>query len=154
MTERLVSDALVMQFFPPRRYFVVPNVSYGWGLSYEADVIAISPSGWASEVEVKTSAADLKADCLKAKHRRISLRIRNMWYCVPEDSVTLALDPAYVGLECGVMTWRFDVIRDKISCCVMRKPKANPAALKCTPQQIQDLLRLGTLRYWDLRIKS
>ena len=47
--------------FNPTRDLIVPNVSYGM-LPYEADLIGITPSGQVTEVEIKRSIEDLRAD--------------------------------------------------------------------------------------------
>lgn len=52
MTAHDITLAVVMQLFPPRRYAVCPNVSWG-ALPWEADVVAVSQAGIVHEVEVK-----------------------------------------------------------------------------------------------------
>ena len=52
-----ITVAVVRDLFPPRRYAVCKNVSWGM-FSWEADIIAISPAGIINEVEVKVDIYD------------------------------------------------------------------------------------------------
>ena len=45
-----------------KNLIVIPNVSYGFLLWGEADLIAVTKSGYAIEGEIKASLSDLKAD--------------------------------------------------------------------------------------------
>ena len=68
--------------FNPRRDLIVPNVSYGM-LPYEADLIGITPSGQVTEVEIKRSLEDLRADYRKG-HRHDAECVTYFFFCVPE----------------------------------------------------------------------
>lgn len=61
-----ITAAVVHQIFPPRRWAVCPNVSWGM-LPWEADILALSKNNVIHEVEVKVTASDLKRDLLKDK---------------------------------------------------------------------------------------
>lgn len=74
--------------FNPTRDLIVPNVSYGM-LPYETDLIGITPSGQVTEVEIKRSIADLRAD-YKKRHRHDAHCVTYFFYCVPECLVEQA----------------------------------------------------------------
>lgn len=74
--------------FNPTRDLIVPNVSYGM-LPYEADLIGITPAGQVTEVEIKRSLADLRADYKKG-HRHDAPCVTYFFYCVPESLVEQA----------------------------------------------------------------
>lgn len=61
------------------------NISWGL-LSHEADFIIMNRSGYLTEVEIKRSWEDFKAD-FKKKHTHDDERIRYFYYCVPESIV-------------------------------------------------------------------
>ena len=68
--------------FDRRKCLIVPNVSWGM-LPYEADLLAITPSGKVTEIEIKRSLSDLKADFRK-EHRHDAGCVSRFFYCVPE----------------------------------------------------------------------
>lgn len=74
--------------FNQRSDLIVPNISWSI-LPYEADLIAISKSGQVTEVEIKRSLADLRADYKKG-HRHDADCITYFYYCVPEQLVEKA----------------------------------------------------------------
>lgn len=74
--------ALYRHLFDGRSETVVPNVSWGL-LEYEADLLGISQSGQVTEVEIKRSLQDLKADFRK-HHRHDDSCVTYFYYCVPE----------------------------------------------------------------------
>lgn len=64
-----------------RSDIMVPNLSWGL-LPYEADFVILSKNGYLTEVEIKRSWADFKADFNKI-HRHNDERIYHFFYCVP-----------------------------------------------------------------------
>ena len=58
-------EVVVAQYFDPRRNVIVPNVWWGWGLRHECDLVVMTKTGYAYEVEIKVSRSDLKADLKK-----------------------------------------------------------------------------------------
>ena len=81
--------------FNQRSDIIVPNLSWSI-LPYEADLIGISRSGQVTEVEIKRSLADLRAD-YKKDHRHDASCVTYFFYCVPEKLVEKAKT---VILEC------------------------------------------------------
>lgn len=74
--------------FNQRSDLIVPNISWSI-LPYEADLIGISRSGQVTEVEIKRSLADLRADYKKG-HKHDASCITYFYYCVPEKLVKRA----------------------------------------------------------------
>lgn len=64
-----------------RSDIMVPNLSWGF-LPYEADFVVMTKSGYLTEVEIKRSWEDFKADFNKV-HRHDDERIYHFFYCVP-----------------------------------------------------------------------
>ncbi len=64
-----------------RSDIMVPNLSWGF-LPYEADFVIMTKSGYLTEVEIKRSWEDFKADFNK-DHRHDDERIYHFFYCVP-----------------------------------------------------------------------
>ena len=61
--------------FNKRRDIIVPNVSWGL-LNHEADMVIMTPSGYLTEIEIKRSWEDFKAD-FKKGHKHDDERIRD-----------------------------------------------------------------------------
>jgi hypothetical protein len=69
--------------FNKRQDIMIPNLSYGL-LDYEADFVSISKSGYLTEVEIKRSFEDFKAD-FKKKHNHNDFHVYYFYYCIPES---------------------------------------------------------------------
>jgi hypothetical protein len=147
--------------FPWRRYVVVPNVS--WGLvSWEADLVAMAPSGYLYEVEIKVSHQDLKADLEKPKHRRwkergdpgdVWRKLRGFYYAMPRKIYDLATKaqtaiPAYAGI---IVVTPSETDDARLWCEVVRTCTINKTASKLTTFDQYQLARLGVMRYWTRR---
>ncbi|MBT0607616.1 hypothetical protein [Aequorivita echinoideorum] len=99
-------EYLTMQHFGVRQNIIVPNVHWGisrWkegiGPLHECDVLILSKSGYATEVEIKISKADLLKDSEKL-HGHDHPMIKYLYFCVPENLKEIALEviPARAGL--------------------------------------------------------
>ena len=73
-----------------RSDIMIPNLSYGL-LPYEADFVVISKAGYLTEVEIKRSWQDFKAD-FKKDHKHDAEQVYYFYYCVPESIVDKVVD--------------------------------------------------------------
>jgi hypothetical protein len=133
-------EIAVARFFDYRINIIVPNVSWGLGL-HECDLLIVSTKGYATEVEIKTSVADIKAD-LKKRHEHHSEKIRQFSFAVPED---LACSQ-HLPTDCGLIT-----VSPEMKCTVIRPPRINSKARRLTDKEINKLLHLGCMRIWHLK---
>lgn len=62
---------------------MIPNLSWGL-LNHEADFVVLSKDGYLTEVEIKRSFSDLKADFKKDIFHRDE-RVYRFYYCIPES---------------------------------------------------------------------
>ena len=145
MTSQQVELA-VANHFDYRRQVIVPNVSWGMGLLYEADIVVLRKSNWAIEVEIKVSASDIRAD-LKKKHLHDSPLFKELWFAVPEALE----DHKDIPLHAGILSVG-DRRRRKLK--VVRKPLGNKDAVKWTNEQRLKLLHLASMRTWALKKKN
>jgi hypothetical protein len=123
-------------------YLVVPNVSWGM-FNYELDLCMLNyGSLYATEVEIKVSRSDLKAD-MKKRHHHDSNKLKYVYFAMPEklkqceDLLEARFGIIYVS-QCG-------------NVYVNRKPQVNPNA---RPWELKDafrLSRLGMFRLWDMK---
>ena len=106
-----LQDAILIEFHK-NKPLAITNYSYVTG--FEADIIMVSPSGLATEYEVKTSRADFKKDFAKiSKHKNLAKPVLaksrntvaqypnapNYFYYVCEEGLLTVKDiPPYAGL--------------------------------------------------------
>lgn len=124
-----------------RTHIIVPNISWGANV-HECDLFVVSKSGYATEVEIKISAADLKKDALK-RHGHRSDKIRYLYFAIPKK---LIKHWKHIPARAGVY-----VIDHKGGVHVLRKPQRNKVARRLTEKEIANISRLGVMRYWSQR---
>mgnify|MGYP001600766061 CR=1 FL=1 len=161
VSAKRLTAAVVRTCFPPRRWAVCPNASWGVGWPCEADILAVSKSGRVHEVEVKISASDLKADLKKGKFQRFGDDLRtyaaSFWYAVPaelEGKAEAIAKPRGLGLI--VVDIRDGMKDDEVSKRI--SPRNNRATTKEQSLKGQamrtELWRLAHLRFWDRYFKE
>ena len=132
----------VAMYFDPRRYIIVPNVSWGLGI-HECDLLMVNKDGYGTEVEVKISRSDIIADQKKPHHQRHACdRIKRLYFAIPTKLRHCAdLIPAHAGII---------TVADDGSCVVERRPKNYHAARSWTVGERNELLRNASIKYWRL----
>jgi hypothetical protein len=137
----------IADYFDPRRNIVVPNVWWGWGLNHECDLVVLTNSGYAYEVEIKVSRADLRAD-LKKRHGHSDWngKLRRIYFAVPErlSDYALKLIPKPAGLL--MVGQGIDRLAGLV--CKLREADINPGARRLNPDERFKLAKLGTMRVW------
>lgn len=153
MTARDIEVCLAGDLFAfLRGWTVVPNVQdyRVHGPSYaELDLVAVSPAGWASEVEIKVTRSDLRRD-LEKGHAHDNPRMRFLWFAMPESVEYQDLVPERAGVI---------LVRERnpgayLTAYKVRRPQVNPTAVKWTDAERYDLARLGLIRYWSARMRG
>lgn len=164
-TAREITKALC-RFNAPFAYnqnhVCVPNLSHSM-LDWEADLIVCSKKGFLTEVEIKISAADWKADSLKYKwqpnlrHQRADGRsrgwdlIKEFWYVAPCE---LAIRYKEMGIpnDTGVMSIGWGTLgrghEPQIWFDTIRPAQALAGHRPLTPDQMMNLARLASMRVW------
>lgn len=154
-------EIAVMEFLDIRRNIVVPNVYWGIpGINHECDIIKLTASGYATEVEIKISKNDLIKDRQKW-HGHISRMIKYLYFAVPKELEEFAIDniPERAGLLSvaklheRVLTWTNTTINFRYEVVEVKKPKINKACLKWTDEQMNKLARLGAMRILGMKRK-
>jgi hypothetical protein len=152
-------ECIVMKGLHPRQNLVVPNVSWGMGTLHECDILYLSKKGYATEVEIKVSKADLLNDA-KKKHHHSHYLISRLFFAVPEELKDVALQniPERAGLivvgereySCGynnTLKGSTKYMKE------VRGAKRNPNAVLWDESMRYQLARLGTLRILGLKEK-
>jgi hypothetical protein len=154
-------EIAVMAYFNPRQNIIVPNVT-GAGVNFgyvdylhECDVLALSRSGYATEVEIKVSKSDLKKD-LQKQHAHDNKFIKQLYFAVPRNLVETAIDllPENIGILCVECRpfWKGKVAEHP-SAEVIRGAIPRKDARKWNEAQRNQLMRLGVLRILGLKRK-
>jgi hypothetical protein len=137
----------IVNIYDVRKYYIVPNVSWGADL-HECDMLIIDKNGNATEIEIKISKSDLKADLLKTHHHK-SDKIKNLYYAIPnwmyEDALKIL--PENVGI--------YTVTKTKYGSNIYKERKCipNKYAKPLSHDEIFNILRLGVMRVWRLKAK-
>ena len=144
-------EIAMMNYIGVRQNIIVPGISWGMTLGnkslHECDLLSLTKSNYATEIEIKISRADLKKDKHK-KHGHNHNHIKYLWFAVPEKLKDLALEeiPERAGL------YVLDYYRNgRIYVSVARQATVNPKAEKWTDAERQNLMRLGAMRILNLK---
>lgn len=131
---------------------IVPNVSWGLGLNHECDLLILDKQNRFTEIEIKVTLSDLKADFNK-KHGHHSSIISRLYYAFPADMLdrSLPLIPKHIGI----------IICHKVGIYYLGKPGYRAQYYrKCkhdkysrpNDKQIRKFLDLGCMRIWSLKM--
>jgi len=155
MTASEVETTITAWLYPPRQCIVVPNISWGFGLAWEADLISVTPAGYATEIEIKVSVSDFRADSKKRKHELIrSSKISSFVYAMPKEiyekaGVDVPEDYGIILIEPYKSRYLNDERDGHVAKWHRRPKKFNKT--KIEGKQITELYRLGYLRMWDAK---
>lgn len=133
-------ELAIANHFCYRSNIIVPNVFWGMGLNYEADIVVLRPSGLAVEIEIKISKAGIKADLKKAVQHNSRL-FKELWFAVPMELSTDLNIPAHAGILAVTKSFVKRV----------RLPKRRSDAIVWDNTRRQKLLELGVMRIWGLK---
>jgi hypothetical protein len=158
-SEAIIAHSLV-HFLFRRAVCCVPNCTW---TGHEADLLVVTRNLLAIDMEIKVSRADLKADAFKGKwehttgwganrvtvRRDWPLRTWKHYYVMPRDVWRTELLPALGSSKSGVIVVerRGGNVYDHE---VVRRASGNLDAKRLTPEQVVDVARLASLRYWEI----
>ena len=152
----------LMEYFNIRANVIVPNCT--WGIVHdlhECDLLILTPSDLATEVEIKISKADLMKD-MKKFHGHHHNHIYRLYYAVPEKLKQAAIEniPQRAGLlvvKRGKTTYYSErkgyYDEDKYFIDKIKPAAPNKLAMKWTENNRFQLMRLGTMRILGLKKK-
>ena len=150
----LEMEIALMGYLDVRQNIVVPNPSWGIPGLHECDLLKISALGYAVEIEIKISKADLLKDKLKW-HGHNNYLIADLYFAVPEKLKEIALKeiPERAGLFIVCKKYnnyykRWITYVDKI-----RKPRRRKPAIKWPLDLQLKLAKLGCMRILGLKEK-
>ncbi len=135
-----------------RANLIVPNVHWGLSGMHECDLLVVSRAGYLTEIEIKISRADLRADARKW-HGHNSNRIKRLFFALPDYlEHCLHMVPERAGI---ILVRAEDNVRGEYPyhprCREIRAAKRNKAAGKISEADRYKVARLGALRIWNLK---
>jgi hypothetical protein len=145
MLTALDMEIILIKYFNPRVNIIVPNVSWGIANLHECDLLILSKSNYATEIEIKTSRQDLLADKNK-KHGHFHNHIARLFFAVPENLVDLAL--IEIPKRAGLYSIKLGHDPVKIRNC-----KRNSNCVEWSNCERLKLAHLGTMRILGLKQK-
>lgn len=151
-----IVELAVVKLFDYRRHYCVPNVSYGWGLNHEADLIIVDKNQKVTEVEIKVTHQDLVADFKKAHGHRSKL-IGRMYYAIPEYLLDkgLPLIPSKYGVivihEKTIDGFNGNILGTYYVAKFYRQCRHDKNYEGISKDQLLKLLDLGCMRIWTLK---
>ena len=140
-------ELALADFYDVRKNIIIPNISYGFDEMHECDLFILKPSGYCTEIEIKRSISDLKAD-FKKKHVHNDNRIKNFYYCIPEQLIEKALE--IIPKDVGIIECYFS---SRLRCRIYRESISNKDARKLTEDEKTKLMRLAYMRIWSMKKK-
>lgn len=159
-------EKLIYTYFESGSLVIVPRVTKnnGWLdteanpmiwkniVNHECDMLIVTKNRYLTEVEIKISLSDLKAD-FKKEHQHKDENIKNFYYAFPEEIKEKALE--LIPKDCGILIAvkkECGIPYRKIEC--YRKPKINKEAKPINDIVLSRIYRLGYLRYWNYRMSK
>ena len=120
-------------------------------VNHECDMLIVTKNRYLTEVEIKISLSDLKAD-FKKEHQHKDENIKNFYYAFPEEIKEKAIEliPEKAGILIALKKHLNDGYEYREIKCY-RKPKINKLAKPINDIVLSRIYRLGYLRYWNYR---
>ena len=156
MTEAEMQKRIAYQFGLINGNIVLPNVflTVGGVGQYEADLLYITSKRYCTEVEIKISMADFKADFKKKIYHNSDI-VRNFYYAFPyelyQDNST-EINLMLSDSDAGIM-----IVKDFAGRCVriLRDPKPRRDIKPISEQKRYELMRVGCIKWYTAnRIKA
>ena len=148
------------RYFGWREHIIVPNISWGMGL-HECDLLVMTKSGCAYEVEIKVSLSDLKKDLKKSHGHGLKWpqyyadkfpdvqmneifqdKIKYLYFAIPE---ALEKHVGFIPEKAGIL-----LVGEGLFVRLLRKPQ-DKSKYRFTDVEIHNIARLGTMRIWTLK---
>ena len=141
-------ECAVVDLFNYRVHICVPNVSWGFLRFHEADLLIIDKDNRLSEVEIKISLSDLKAD-FKKHHGHSDNKIGRLIYAVPDKLVEAAKE--LVPKNNGIIRVKWNEYSGYFVATWVRGCRHHKLAKPITDSDAMKLMRLGCMRIWSLK---
>jgi hypothetical protein len=138
-------ELAVVDLLNYRVYTIVPNISYGLLNNWEADLLCYN--GKFTEIEIKITVSDLKAD-FKKTHSHKHKYITRLIYAMPES---LCEKYGYlIPKNHGIISVKWNEYLGRFVARWYRQCRHN-GSQEIPESFIRDFMRLGCMRIWSLK---
>ena len=157
-----------------RQHIGIPNVSWGF-LNHEADLLVITKAGYLTEIEIKRTWEDFKADFRK-DHTHDAPKLSHFYYAVPKKIGQKVFDFLYEGnYKCRNCWYDSSIVKKntennphgcgliifgdeeetgmKYGRCCINVVSSRMGKYKVSTEEKLQLLRLCGMRIWNLKKK-
>ena len=141
-------EVAVAELIGWREHTIVPNVFWGLNLRHEADLLVLDKSGRFTEIDIKISKSDLKAD-FKKKHDHYTKIIGRLIYAVPDKLVETAKE--LIPKEAGLISVNWNQYLGKFEAKWVYTCRHFKHTEKPDQKTIQKFMHLGCMRIWSLK---
>lgn len=145
-------ETALADYYNMRQKLIVPNISWGM-LNHEADLLILTPAGYATEIEIKVSRSDLIKDKDKWHGHKDKL-IHSLFFAIPSY---LEKDIEHIPEHAGILSVTATDNMNYKGLPYYRVRTLRAAVKnkypKWTDSQRMDLMRLSTMRIWSLKEK-
>ena len=149
-------EVKLAQYFEWQKNVICPCIKYsGQWLFHECDLLVINNNGYATEIEIKVTKADLLAERYKS-HKHQNEKIKYFYFAIDGDNIPKDFALQNIPNEAGLFVLRTrkdwpmigmnGIIVDKERSALARK-----GCLPLTTQEINAVERVLAMRYWNLR---
>jgi hypothetical protein len=145
-------EIAVADYFNPRQNLIVPNIHWGLWI-HECDLFILTQAGYAYEVEIKVTKADLMRDKDKRhNHEDRDNRIKHLYFAIPEK---LLPHIEHIPQRAGILvakSRRYSMRHsgERLRVEEVREPLLMSSYKFSEPEKYK-VARLGALRTWTLR---
>jgi hypothetical protein len=130
------------------RNLIIPNFKGFW--IHECDLLIVTPSRWAYEVEIKCSLQDLKADLQKKHHHGNEGIIKGLYFAMPIDIYEKGKE--FIPIHAGILiTSEYSFGREGQYCSKIKQFIKDDYARKLTEVEYLHLGRILCQRLWKLK---
>lgn len=147
-------EVLVARLLGYRKNTIVPNVSWGLGLNHECDLLVLDGQDRFTEIEIKISQADFRADFKKGhshRHRYISRLV----YAMPLEIIEKNLDRFPPGVGIIAITGTNNMVSNPypkiIRYAQWYRQVKHKKGIAVPPDVIRKFMELGCMRIWSLK---
>jgi hypothetical protein len=144
ITTRELEYAVYQKFYKSTKGILVRSLA-GMVVNHEADILLVSKNLYLTEIEIKISISDLRKEANK-KHNHIDPKIKRLYFLVPTTILGNAIK--LIPKDYGILE-AYRTVRDTISIREVREPKVNKEAIKISQDELINIYRLQSLRYWE-----
>lgn len=151
MTETEIQKLFAYQYGLLNNNLVLPNITMigANGDTYEADLIYINKRRYVSEVEIKISMSDFKADFKKKVYHNSDI-VRQFYYLFPNDLYrenSEEIERLLMESDAGIMT-----VRNFRGCCVkiQRKAKFRRSVEPIKETKLLKLMYIGCMKWYTV----